>query len=117
MSSFNINGPSNKPIIQGSQNLGKDGGGGGNTGYMNMRNKKKEKKQPDEDDSIVLEEEQDSFSKSSSAQKELKENVFVKAISNFLFGTKKEKDVFEHSSNKEGQNNSGDDDYYSGIDV
>ena len=57
---FNINGPSNQPIIQASQNLGKDGGGGGNTGYMNMRNKKKdERKKENEDESVILEEEVD----------------------------------------------------------
>ncbi len=65
MSSFNINGPSsNQPIIQGSQNLGKDGGGGGNTGYMNMRRRNKKKNENQEDNSVFLEaESEDSFVK------------------------------------------------------
>ena len=56
MSSFNINGPSNnQPLVQSSQNLGRDGGGGGNTGYMNMRNKKGgNDNQKDDDNSVFL---------------------------------------------------------------
>lgn len=55
MSSFNINGPSNnQPLVQSSQNLGKDGGGGGNTGYMNMRNKKGGNDNQKDDDNSVF---------------------------------------------------------------
>ena len=66
MSSFNINGPSNnQPLVQSSQNLGKDGGGGGNTGYMNMRKKKGNNENSEDDNSVFLEETpEDSFVKS-----------------------------------------------------
>ncbi len=84
MSSFNINGPSsNQPLVQSSQNLGKDGGGGGNTGYMNMRGKKKKQSENEEDNSVFLEEEiEDAFVKQGEPVK--KKNKFQGIISKFI---------------------------------
>lgn len=84
MSSFNINGPSNQPIIQGAQNLGKDGGGGGNTGYMNMRKKKKNnKKEESEEISIIIDNEQeDTFTKSDKKNNE--DNNLLKTLAGFI---------------------------------
>ncbi len=87
---FNINGPSNLPIIQGSQSLGKDGGGGGNTGFMNMRGgKKKKSNQNEEDNSVFLEEEtEDRFvkkEKSSNIEKKpVKENKLINTLTKFI---------------------------------
>ena len=97
---FNINGPSNQPIIQASQSLGKDGGGGGNTGYMNMRDKKKdERNKEDENESVVLEEEEpDTFTKEKGENK--KENKILGVISKFIKDKNKnsDKDTFVKSS-------------------
>lgn len=104
MSSFNINGPSsNQPLVQGSQNLGKDGGGGGNTGYMNMRGKKKKSSSKNEEDnSVFLEEEiEDTFTKQGSL-KEKKQNKFAGIISKFIKEKdppKSEQDFFEKQEN------------------
>lgn len=46
--SFNINGPSNKPIIQETQNM-KNNGGGGNLGYF-KRGKKNDDENENPDD-------------------------------------------------------------------
>ena len=54
MSSFNINGPSNKPQITEAQNM-MNNGGGGNTGYLASGRKKKDKKKEDEIDPKLLE--------------------------------------------------------------
>ncbi|MCD8025293.1 MAG: hypothetical protein LUE64_07145 [Candidatus Gastranaerophilales bacterium] len=83
MSSFQI-GPSNQPMVTGSQNLGKDGGGGGNTGFMNMRKRKRGSRQNEEDESVFLEEiPPDSFEKSDK-KKDKKNNKILGAISNFI---------------------------------
>lgn len=99
MSSFNINGPSNnQPLVQSSQNLGKDGGGGGNTGYMNMRGGKK-KNQNEEDNSVFLEEEiEDTFTRSDKKKPQKKGGKILGAIANLINKDKKnniqEKDSF-----------------------
>ena len=125
MSSFNISGPNNQPIIQSAQNLGKDGGGGGNTGFMNMRGKKKdEKKENEEDNSVFLEEEiEDTFTKEKKPEEnEKKGNRFLNAISNFLNEKEpKEKDSFVKSENPYANDLENeiadDDDYYNNVDV
>ncbi len=95
MSSFNINGPSNnQPIVQGSQNLGKDGGGGGNTGFMNMRNKKKKQEKNEEDNSVFLEETpEDVFEKQGSIPKKKNSGRLIGAISNFIKDKSDKKDI------------------------
>lgn len=107
MSSFNINGPSNNlPLVQSSQNLGKDGGGGGNTGYMNMRKKKGNSDANNEDDNSVFLEEQpeDSFVKSGEVQEQKPKKKFLGAISKFIKGKNKnetyEKDSFVKQQEK-----------------
>lgn len=101
MSSFNINGPSNnQPLVQSSQNLGRDGGGGGNTGYMNMRNKKGgNDNQKDDDNSVFLEEQaEDSFVKQGEIKDKKPKKKFLGAISKFIKGktleNESEKDSF-----------------------
>lgn len=85
MSSFNINGPSNQPIIQGAQNLGKDGGGGGNTGYMNMRKKKKnEKKENSEENSIIIDNEQEDTFTRQDKTKDNENNNLLKTLASFI---------------------------------
>jgi len=121
MSSFNINGPSNQPIIQGSQSLGKDGGGGGNTGYMNMRKKKNnEKKESEEDNSVFLEDvSEDTFVKEKPEDKK-EGNKFFDVVSNFLNnkkGKEEVKDAFTKTEEDEKSDNPYDDDYYNGIDI
>ncbi len=99
MSSFNVNGPNmNNSMLQGSQNLGKDGGGGGNTGYMNMRKKKKNKGTED-DNSVFLEEGGDVLEESNAEYKEGKKGKILGAISKFIHDDKavpksKSKDYF-----------------------
>lgn len=104
MSSFNINGPSNQPIIQGSQGLGKDGGGGGNTGYMNMRGKKKNQDN-EEDNSVFLEEEEDTFTRTDKKPKK-KAGRILSAIAKFI---KKDKDGKEEKDSFEKQKDSNED--------
>lgn len=97
MSSFNINGPSpNKPSVQSSQNLGKDGGGG-NTGFMNMRGGKKKKSSSnnEEDNSVFLEEEiHDTFEKQGNKPANKKSGKFMNAISSFIKEKQNDKDTF-----------------------
>lgn len=100
MSSFNINGPSNnQPLVQSSQNLGKDGGGGGNTGYMNMRKKKGNNENSEDDNSVFLEETpEDLFVKSTETKEKKPKKKFLGAISKFIKGknleNKAERDSF-----------------------
>lgn len=106
MSSFNINGPSsNQPMVQSSQNLGKDGGGGGNTGYMNMRKRKKNGNSNENDDnSVFLEEEiEDSFVRQSDKKEEKKSGKILGAISKFIKGKNPAKEPVKDSFVK--QNN------------
>ena len=107
MSSFNINGPSHQPIIQGAQNLGQDGGGGGNTGYMNMRGKKKgEDEKKDEENSVFLEEGEDTFTKEGKKEDKTdkdnkKSGKFLRAIKDLLKDKNednKDKDSFVRST-------------------
>ncbi len=64
MTSFNINGPSQKPQITEAQNM-MNNGGGGNTGYFETGRKKKKKKEEDEiNPSILKEEGEDRFERS-----------------------------------------------------
>lgn len=60
MSSFNINGPSNRPQITEAQNM-MNNGGAGNTGYMAQGKKKKKKGEDEFDPSILEEGAEDSF--------------------------------------------------------
>ena len=100
MSSFNINGPSNnQPLVQSSQNLGKDGGGGGNTGYMNMRKRKGSNNNNEDDNSVFLEETpEDSFVKEGEQKEKKPKKKFLGAISKFIKGktleNESEKDSF-----------------------
>lgn len=81
MSSFGINGPSNKPVIQESQSLGKDGGGGGNTGFMNMRDKNKKKEKKEEEQAFIIEEDlDDTFEKENKDKEENKKGKFFGLI-------------------------------------
>ena len=86
MSSFNINGPSNnQPLVQSSQNLGRDGGGGGNTGYMNMRKKKGKNENREEDNSVFLEEDaEDTFVKTGKKNSKEKKGKFLGVISKLI---------------------------------
>lgn len=88
MSSFNINGPSNnQPMVQSSQNLGKDGGGGGSTGYMNMRKRKGSNNNNEDDNSVFLEETpEDSFVKEGEQKEKKPKKKFLGAISRFIKG-------------------------------
>ena len=137
MSSFNINGPSNKPIIQGAQNLGQDGGGGGKTGYMRIRKKKKGQKNGESDDpSIIIEDEQeDTFTKQSNEEKaaqeeEKKSNKLLETLAGFIYKKEedKPKDIFERSTKETFDtdntdiagkifNKKIDDNYYDDIDI
>ena len=60
MSSFNINGPSNKPQVTEAQNM-MNNGGGGNTGYLQSRGKKKKKGEETIDPAILEGEIEDKF--------------------------------------------------------
>ena len=115
MSFNNINGPSNQPIIQASQNLGKDGGGGGNTGYMNMRNKKKgENKKEEEEAPVLFEDDIDTFEREN---KDKKENKILGAISGFIKSKSKNKDTFIHTKEPAIENNENDEPAQENIEV
>lgn len=63
MSSFNINGPSNRPQITEAQSM-MNNGGAGNTGYMAQGKKKKKKDESEFDPSILEDGAEDSFQRS-----------------------------------------------------
>lgn len=112
MSSFNINGPSNnQPLVQSSQNLGKDGGGGGNTGYMNMRKKRGNGDNNDDDNSVFLEEQiEDSFVKSGEIKEKKPKKKFLGAISRFIKGKTKDVSTERDSFVKSGETDVENDD-------
>ena len=58
--SFNFQGPGDRPIIQGAQNM-MNNGGGGNLGYFQGRQKKKEEKKT----TLFEDDDEDSFTPSS----------------------------------------------------
>lgn len=74
--SFNINGPSNKPIIQEAQNM-KNNGGGGNLGYFQRGKKKKDDENLDEEISDFFIKE-DGENDGKEGEKEKKDNLFKK---------------------------------------
>ncbi len=89
--SFNFQGPSERPIIQGAQNM-MNNGGGGNLGYFQGRQKKKDKEKTT---LFGKEEEKDSFTLSG---KDLEEDLSksdnggaMEAIKGFLDKFKKPK--------------------------
>lgn len=79
MSSFNINGPNNRPMIQESQHM-QNNGGGGNLGYMRGRGKDGEENQ--EEILISFEGKEDTFEKEDAAPQET--GIFEKIISFFI---------------------------------
>lgn len=74
--SFNINGPSNKPIIQEAQNM-MNNGGGGNLGYFMREN-------PEETINFVSSEEEDTFKKSVDIDEDNDNSFIIDKIINFL---------------------------------
>ncbi|MBE7705717.1 MAG: hypothetical protein E7Z91_00520 [Cyanobacteria bacterium SIG30] len=60
--SFDINGPSSKPVIREAQSM-ENNGGGGNLGYMQSGKKKKEEENQETDFQFFEEESKDSFVK------------------------------------------------------
>ena len=90
--SFDINGPSNKPVIRETQNM-ENNGGGGNLGYMQGGGKKKEK---EEEATIFDNQPEDAFIKEGEdgIEEEKSENLIDK-IKN-IFKPKKEEPVVEH---------------------
>ncbi len=78
--SFNFQGPSERPIIQGAQNM-MNNGGGGNLGYFQGRQKKKDK----EKTNLFGKEEEDSFTLSSGKiEEEMPESDTFGAIKGFF---------------------------------
>ncbi len=92
--SFNFQGPSERPIIQGAQNM-MNNGGGGNLGYFQGRQKKKD----DSNKNLFDTKEEDSFTLSSGKNEDEipenfdKDNSALKNIKGFfgkLMGKKEE---------------------------
>ena len=90
MSSFNINGPGNKPMIQESQNM-KNNGGGGNLGYF-QRGRKKKGENTDEEINDYFIKETDNDEKEKGGKKQ---NLFDKLKSKIK---KKVEDIAEAAS-------------------
>ena len=84
--SFNFQGPSERPIIQGAQHM-MNNGGGGNLGYFQGRQKKKD---DESNKSLFSKEEEDTFTLSSGKKEEEipnefnEENNALKNIKNFF---------------------------------
>lgn len=80
--SFNFQGPSERPIIQGAQNM-MNNGGGGNLGYFQGRQKKKE----EEKSNLFGKEEEDTFTLSDGKAEDLNETSSespIDALKGFL---------------------------------
>ena len=84
--SFNFQGPSERPIIQGAQNM-MNNGGGGNLGYFQGRQKKKD---DESNKNLFNTNEEDSFTLSSGKKDDEipegfnEENNALKSIKNFF---------------------------------
>ena len=86
--SFEINGPSNKPVIREAQNM-ENNGGGGNLGYMSGGKRKNKDEENDIDKSIFDGEDEFVKSEEQELQDETEHEGFISKIKKAL--TKKDK--------------------------
>ncbi len=99
MSSFNINGPSNKPQVTEAQNM-MNNGGGGNTGYLQSRGKKKKKGEETIDPAILEGEIEDKFERTEEEYEDDDDYYYNASLQNIP----KSDDTFEKNNEQKPKN-------------